>query len=80
MIKTTKTRVVPMQVNAFCDECGYRVAFNGNMTATIPPKYEHVCSDCFHVEFLDKTYPYIEFIADDSVTDTHEFDDVLSEK
>jgi predicted nucleic-acid-binding Zn-ribbon protein len=69
-------RVVPMQSNLFCDDCGYRMTFDGIATATIPAKFKHSCTNCGYTDFYTKIYPAIEYIEEDAI-DTYEFDDVL---
>ena len=52
------------QIEYKCDKCGkgYMELKPGGMTyLSNPPKYEHICSHCGHIEKFTTQYPYVKY-------------------
>jgi uncharacterized Zn finger protein len=63
-------RMIPVQVNIYCDKCGTEMEISDNEHAF----YYYRCPECGEYVAAIELYPVIKYIDDDAVTDTKEFD------
>lgn len=59
-----KENVQTVKVSMKCDKCkiGYMERSNNFALASYPPKYQHKCSNCGHVEDYTVEYPHLDVI------------------
>lgn len=57
-------KIEPIGIRYKCDKCGkgYMELKPGGMTyLSNPPKYEHICNHCGHIEKFTTQYPYVKY-------------------
>jgi len=57
-------RMVPVQVNLYCDACGTEMQSDGIMYPDDPPAYPHTCHKCGWKTTVLSCYPYIKYVAE----------------
>lgn len=49
-----------------CEKCGKgTMCADGSAYLTIPPKYDHKCTNCGYTEIMTEHYPYLSYILDE---------------
>ncbi len=69
IVTIKRTRVVPYRETAMCD-CGGEMCSTGYRLDCLPPQHAHKCAKCGAREFLDYSYPRIDYVVEEVVDAT----------